>query len=237
VTGLTNGTSYTFTVTAKNAVGESAASAGRSATPIGAPSAPGNLQALAVIDGTAPKITVTWDPSVDKGGDSTVTYNLMVCLDSQCTGQATTTYSNVSSPYIANNLLYATTYYFKVTTSNSALTSLPVSTSTITPAQPPATTATAAPAPAPANPTPATANPTPAPASAAPASSPAPAPAPPASSPAPVTVAKSPDRSASTIPDSVWYFGIIVFIITLFFGVIPYSRRYYNPRPWNIKSR
>ncbi len=66
VTGLTNGTPYTFTVTATNAVGSSVASGPSSpVTPVEAspPDAPSNVDAV-VGDG---EVTLTWDAPADNG--------------------------------------------------------------------------------------------------------------------------------------------------------------------------
>jgi subtilisin family serine protease len=65
VQGLTNGTAYTFVVTATNASGTGATSAPSAAvTPAGVPSAPLNISAIAG-DGSA---LVTWSPSASDGG-------------------------------------------------------------------------------------------------------------------------------------------------------------------------
>ncbi len=63
VTGLTNGTRYTFEVRAVNAVGASAASASVSATPATGPSAPRNLTATS---GNT-QVTLAWDSGGDGG--------------------------------------------------------------------------------------------------------------------------------------------------------------------------
>ena len=64
ITGLTNGTSYTFTITATNDVGTSTSSAQSSAvTPAAAPNAPTNVQAVRG-NGQA---TITFDAPADNG--------------------------------------------------------------------------------------------------------------------------------------------------------------------------
>ena len=65
--GLTNGTTYTFTVRAENGIGWSAPSGGTSATPYGQPSEPRNLAANAA--GYAPTtVNVDWNAPSDTGG-------------------------------------------------------------------------------------------------------------------------------------------------------------------------
>ncbi|MCU1423413.1 MAG: tandem-95 repeat protein [Microbacteriaceae bacterium] len=74
MTGLTNGTAYTFQVQAHNSDGWGAWSdASKSVTPYGTPSAPRNLDGSAA--GTAPTtVSYSWDVPSDTGG-GTVTYH------------------------------------------------------------------------------------------------------------------------------------------------------------------
>ena len=68
MTGLTNGTSYTFTITATNDVGTSASSTPSSAvTPATTPNAPTNIQATRGNE----EATITFDAGSDNG--STIT--------------------------------------------------------------------------------------------------------------------------------------------------------------------
>lgn len=72
VTGLTNGTSYSFTLKAQNLRGESAASAPVSSTPIGPPS---TMVAPTVTAGNE-SATVSWTAPIDSGGSEIVSYTI-----------------------------------------------------------------------------------------------------------------------------------------------------------------
>jgi putative cell wall-binding protein len=82
VTGLTNGTAYTFTVTATNDVGTGAASApSNSVTPATVPGATANVVA---VRGNASAI-VFWTPPVDVGGSPITSYTVSGSPDGTCT--------------------------------------------------------------------------------------------------------------------------------------------------------
>ena len=72
VTGLTNGTPYSFTVTATNAVGTGAASTAQSATPYTTPSAP---QALAATPGDT-TVDLSWTAPASDGGSAITSYEV-----------------------------------------------------------------------------------------------------------------------------------------------------------------
>jgi hypothetical protein len=73
--GLTNGTSYVFTVSATNAAGDGPASApvtGKPSAPASVPSAPRNVHAT----GGQGKATVTWTPPLSNGGSAITGYEV-----------------------------------------------------------------------------------------------------------------------------------------------------------------
>lgn len=108
VTGLTNGTSYTFTVTATNAVGTSSASAASSAvTPATLPGAP-TLSTPVSGDG---KITVSWQAPVSDGGESITGYTATTTV-----GGFTCTTSTLTCDI--TGLTNGTTYTVKVLATN-----------------------------------------------------------------------------------------------------------------------
>ena len=110
VTGLTNGTSYTFTVTAANAVGPGPASAASNAvTPATTPSAPTAVTATAG-DAAA---SVAFTPPASNGGAPITGYTVTASP-----GGATATGS--ASPIVVNGLTNGTRYTFVVTATNSA---------------------------------------------------------------------------------------------------------------------
>jgi hypothetical protein len=110
-TGLTNGTTYYFLVTAVNAAGESAASVVRSATPSATPppAAPVNIRGAAG-NGTA---TISWDPSV-----GATSYNIYYSTTTGVTKASVTNVIGAVSPQLVTGLTNGTTYFFVVTALN-----------------------------------------------------------------------------------------------------------------------
>jgi len=132
VTGLTNGTAYTFTVTASNIAGESDDSAVTSAaTPMGVPDAPTSVTATAG-DGRA---TVSFTPPANTGGGAIINYTV-----TSSPGGITAT--GTGSPITVAGLTNGTAYTFTVTASNAVSTSASSApSSAVTPMALPASTA------------------------------------------------------------------------------------------------
>ena len=127
-TGLTNGTTYYYVVTAVNATGEGPPSTEVSATPTTAatvPAAPTGVTATAG-DG---QVTISW-PAVS-GASS---YNIYWATTTGVTPATGTLIANATSPYVQTGLTNGTTYYYAVTAVNSAGESNPSSEVSATPA-------------------------------------------------------------------------------------------------------
>lgn len=125
VTGLTNGTTYYFVVTASNSSGTSGNSNQASATPnVSIPPAPTGLSATA---GNA-QVSLAW--SASSGATS---YN--VGRSTTSGGPYTTIASPTSTSYTDTGLTNGTTYYYVVSASNSAGTSANSSQVSATPTQ------------------------------------------------------------------------------------------------------
>ena len=155
VSGLTNGTTYFFTVTAVNAIGEGPPSAEVSATPASAgttPTAPGapTTPAVTAGDGSA---TVAWSPPASDGGSAVTGYNLY--QGTSPGGESTTPINSIPlSPTAVSDLVTSltngTTYFFTITAINSVGEGAPSAevsgtpTSTAGPTAPGAPTAPAA---------------------------------------------------------------------------------------------
>ena len=111
VTGLTNGTTYYFIVTAVTAGGETAASGEISATPVAqTPGVPSGLVATPANQ----QVMLSWSPST--GADS---YNVYYSTTNGVTKANGTRISGITSPtYTLTGLTNGTTYYFIVTAIN-----------------------------------------------------------------------------------------------------------------------
>jgi hypothetical protein len=116
VTGLTNGTTYSFIVTATNSVGTSAASsASNSVIPLTVPSPPA-ITSVTPGDG---HVVVAFTAPVDNGGATITTYTA-----TSSPGSITGTVSQAGGGTITvNGLTNGTTYTFTVTATNSVGTS------------------------------------------------------------------------------------------------------------------
>lgn len=110
VSGLTNGTSYTFTVTAQNALGTSAPSAPSNAvTPAGVPGAPGNVTAAADYESGR----VAWSAPASDGGSPITGYTV-----TSSPGNFTVLAGESATSAVVHGLTNGTAYTFSVTASN-----------------------------------------------------------------------------------------------------------------------
>ncbi len=117
VPGLTNGTAYTFTVKATNAVGDSEESAAsNSVTPVGEPDAPLIGNAIAFDGGTE----VAYTAPADNGGSEIISYT----ATSSPGGVTGTVNQAGSGTIVVSGLSNATAYTFTVTATNALGTSV-----------------------------------------------------------------------------------------------------------------
>jgi hypothetical protein len=133
VTGLTNGQAYTFTVTATNSAGTSAASSpSNSVTPATVPGAPTNVTAVAG-DG---QVTVSWTAPASNGGFPITSYT--ATTNPSCTTSGTSC--------TVTGLTNGTAYTFTVTATNAVGTSVAsIASNSVTPVASSVTPATPVP--------------------------------------------------------------------------------------------
>jgi len=108
-TGLTNGATYYYIVTAVNGYGESSKSDEVAVTLNNAPSIPTGVVATSSVD----QAIITWNPV-----DQATSYNLYWSVTRGVSTANGTKIANVSSPYVHVGLTNGATYYYVVTAVN-----------------------------------------------------------------------------------------------------------------------
>ncbi|MCE9670482.1 FG-GAP-like repeat-containing protein [Myxococcus stipitatus] len=128
VTGLTNGVSYTFTLVATNAVGNSSPTTSSSVRAAAVPSAP---QDVTVVPGVG-SATVKWNVPTSNGGASITSY----VITTHPTGTSQTA-SATSTSLFVSGLTHGATYSFGVAAQNSSGVGAVATTASVTLPAPP----------------------------------------------------------------------------------------------------
>ena len=141
VTGLTNGTPYTFTVTATNAAGTGGPSiASNTVTPSAPPGVPGAPTAVVATPGNA-SATVSFTPPASNGGSPITGY----AVTSSPAGGVDANAGTTATTHTIGGLANGTAYTFSVTATNAIGTGPPSAASnSVTPSAPPVRTFSAA---------------------------------------------------------------------------------------------
>jgi hypothetical protein len=113
VTGLTNGTTYTFKVAAVNGVGTSGTSpASNAVTPA---TVPGQPTIKTAVPGNG-KVTLSWTPPTSNGGSPITKYVVIVSIDG--VSQGWHNFNSTASTQVVSGLSNGTTYTFQVMAQN-----------------------------------------------------------------------------------------------------------------------
>jgi len=133
VTGLTNGTTYTFKVTAANVKGGTASDLSATATPAAAPAAPGSPLATAK---TGKKVTITWTVPASNGsaitGYTVQAYTWNGSATTIVTAKKCTITSGSTTTCDITGLNAGTQYKFTITATNAKGTSTAATTAAVT---------------------------------------------------------------------------------------------------------
>lgn len=119
ITGLTIGTTYTFTVTATNAKGTSAASAPSNSITMPAAFVPGDVTNVTAVVGNA-QVTVSFNAPVSDGGSPITGYTVTTSPPGGVDSNANTT----GLSHVITGLTNGQAYYFQVTAINAIGTSI-----------------------------------------------------------------------------------------------------------------
>jgi titin len=139
LTGLTNGASYVFDVTARNAVGDSAPASSNAVTPATVPDAPGSVSAQPG-DGQA---AVSWNAPADDGGSAITSYAVTPVGPNGAL--ASTSVPAGSSSTVISGLTNGVSYRFSVRAVNAVGSSAAATSAPVTPQWPGPSSVTAAP--------------------------------------------------------------------------------------------
>jgi fibronectin type 3 domain-containing protein len=112
VTGLSNGVTYYFVVTAVNSAGEGPESSEKYATPLATPQPPPKPSGI-IVSGGDQKVTVQWNAV-----PTATYYNIYYSTSPGVTKTNGLTIPNVTSPRVVTGLTNGTPYYFVVTAGN-----------------------------------------------------------------------------------------------------------------------
>ena len=117
VTGLVNGTRYSFRVTAKNAIGSSTPSAAVAATPRTVPSA---VRSLTAVPGASGQIRLAWVASSSNGGAAVSDYVVQRSTNGTSGWVTLNDGVRTTASYTATGLRNGTRYHFRVSAANAA---------------------------------------------------------------------------------------------------------------------
>jgi fibronectin type 3 domain-containing protein len=115
-TGLTNGTTYFYKVSAINAVGESSLSTEASATPSAPVATPPGAPTGLAATGADGQVALTWTAPASNGGSAITGYKIY--RGTVAGGETYTGISVAGTSYTNTGLTNGTTYYFKVSAVN-----------------------------------------------------------------------------------------------------------------------